>query len=661
VSDPVTFAIDGREVQADEGSFVLSAAREAGIEIPTLCDDPALEPIGACRLCMVEVGHPDWNGWSGLMTACLYPVAPGIQVSTTSPRVLAARRHVLTLQAARCPSSETIRALAEQHGVNTEGLSVDPEADNCILCGLCTRLCETYVTSAITTYGRGSAKAIGTFAGAPPAECVGCGSCALICPTDNIPAQRTSTGYEIWGRTFDTAVCAVERTRCTGCGSCEEACPFAVARVVLSADGRRVARIPREHCRGCGACVGACPSGAIDQEGYERERVASELSAAPVTVLACPRADLARQELPAQVGLVEVPCSGRATQSLLLGALTTGAEGVLVLGRHEESCRLNGAEDPARAAVERARLALAMVGDSPERLRFELPEAGPEGPLHAVSHFAAQIAGLGTRTFEEAPSEGEGLDADLALLSRISMQPELRPDGSAWLAEHDLPGAAPGGALLYPGVAPYLDVLAAPLLAPLSVPEILRSALALLAELGCGEVGLRIGGSRPPAAHHAPLFAGASAVYTLCATATEHLKALGVEALSLEQLLLERAAEPTAGATALRVAWNGSDEGRRLIEALGHNPVDLGEDPMPPSFTLSPVERRDAEEYLQRADTAGANAFLVTNPMNLARWGMITREGGWRSSRVLPVLAHQLVHLARHARPAVTQLQGSAR
>jgi ferredoxin len=216
---------------------------------------------------MVEVTHPDWRGWSGLMTSCLYPVAPGLQVETESPRVKQARKQILSLLAARCPGSEVIQTLAARHGASTEGLAPQPEADSCILCGLCTRVCETFASAAITTCSRGSTKDVAAFMTKPPEECVGCGACAQVCPTGNIPARREGGAYHIWQRVFETAVCQVSAERCLGCGACEEACPFAVARVRVRADGTRLALIPEEHCRGCGACVGACPSGAIDQRG----------------------------------------------------------------------------------------------------------------------------------------------------------------------------------------------------------------------------------------------------------------------------------------------------------------------------------------------------------------------------------------------------------
>ena len=69
--------------------------RAKGAHVPTLCNHPSLEPNGACRLCTVEVTHPDWNGWSNLVTSCVYPIKAGLQISTQSERVKDNRRTLL--------------------------------------------------------------------------------------------------------------------------------------------------------------------------------------------------------------------------------------------------------------------------------------------------------------------------------------------------------------------------------------------------------------------------------------------------------------------------------------------------------------------------------------------------------------------------------------
>lgn len=277
----VRITLDGRTVDAPAGAHLLEVARAAGVPIPTLCHHPDLPPMGACRLCLVEVTHPNWGGWSGMMAACLYPVREGLQVSSHSERVRRTRRTVLALLLARCPESPAIRALAAEHGVELGRLTPRAEPDTCILCGLCTRVCEAHATSAIATQNRGIKREVGTFFGEPPAACVGCGACAAICPTGHIPAERTAEGYRIWGRTFPTALCTVDPARCLGCGACEEVCPFHVARVVLTVDGRRRAVIPAEHCRGCGACLGQCPSAAVSQPSHSTASLFSRLAPEP--------------------------------------------------------------------------------------------------------------------------------------------------------------------------------------------------------------------------------------------------------------------------------------------------------------------------------------------------------------------------------------------
>ncbi|WP_322506913.1 2Fe-2S iron-sulfur cluster-binding protein, partial [Anaerolinea sp.] len=88
----VTLTIDGRTVEVPEGTTVLRAAEKAGIKIPTLCDHPHLQPFGGCRVCVVEV-----EGLRTLQPSCTLPVSQNMVVRTNTPKVLAARKFVLTL------------------------------------------------------------------------------------------------------------------------------------------------------------------------------------------------------------------------------------------------------------------------------------------------------------------------------------------------------------------------------------------------------------------------------------------------------------------------------------------------------------------------------------------------------------------------------------
>jgi len=88
----INMVIDGRQVQAQTGWTVLETARQNGIHIPTLCHHEAVEPSGACRLCVVEIGD---ETWSKIVISCMYPVAEGLNVKTDSPRVKNVRRWIL--------------------------------------------------------------------------------------------------------------------------------------------------------------------------------------------------------------------------------------------------------------------------------------------------------------------------------------------------------------------------------------------------------------------------------------------------------------------------------------------------------------------------------------------------------------------------------------
>jgi NADH dehydrogenase/NADH:ubiquinone oxidoreductase subunit G len=207
-----TMTINGRRVQASAGEYVLDVARRVGIHVPTLCDHPAVEPFGSCRLCMVEVTKESWRGWKGLMTACLYPAAEGLIIETDSERVRHVRQSVLDLLLARCPDSELIRRLAAEYGVERTSFEEREHPDLCILCGLCTRVCQRAATSAITTTMRGHDREVGTPWGGPPPDCIGCLACAHICPTGHITFEERGLTRSIWGREF-------ELCRCADCGA----------------------------------------------------------------------------------------------------------------------------------------------------------------------------------------------------------------------------------------------------------------------------------------------------------------------------------------------------------------------------------------------------------------------------------------------------------
>jgi len=219
-----TMQLDGRVVEFRAGQTILEVARANGVTIPTLCWHGGLDGHGGCRLCMVEIGRPEWDGRTKLVTSCEYAAEDGLVVSTDNDNVRRTRRTVLDLLLARCPETPKVRELARAHGIARTSFVPREHPDDCILCAICVRTCAAVGANAITTCGRGVAKEVGTPfsalhegdktvpAGESPeasaADCVGCLSCARMCPTGHIRFEEGPKQRRIWGRTFDVVGCS---------------------------------------------------------------------------------------------------------------------------------------------------------------------------------------------------------------------------------------------------------------------------------------------------------------------------------------------------------------------------------------------------------------------------------------------------------------------
>jgi len=150
--------MNGIKIEVDRHTTLLEAARYYGIPIPTLCHMEGLTSYGACRLCVVEIGE---GARAKLVSACTYLAEEGLKVRTASHRVVNARRMILELLLASSPQSKTIQDLAAAHDVRRQRFR--QEYEDCILCGLCVRICkEQMMSGAIGFRGRGQTRSIGT-------------------------------------------------------------------------------------------------------------------------------------------------------------------------------------------------------------------------------------------------------------------------------------------------------------------------------------------------------------------------------------------------------------------------------------------------------------------------------------------------------------------
>jgi coenzyme F420 hydrogenase subunit beta len=203
----INLKINGIDVSVDRGTTLLEAAEFLGLPVPTLCHMEGLTPYGACRLCVVEVGEaPN----SRLVTSCTYPAEEGLEVRTSSARVVRARKMIVELMLASCPQSKTIQDIAASMEVRQQRFR--QENEDCILCGRCVRMCsEQMVAGAIGFTGRGEHRAIGTPFDNTSEVCRLCGGCIYVCPACELRCTYTDPEKAICGGCANLAPPCLEK------------------------------------------------------------------------------------------------------------------------------------------------------------------------------------------------------------------------------------------------------------------------------------------------------------------------------------------------------------------------------------------------------------------------------------------------------------------
>ena len=202
----ITVKINGVELEVPKGTTVLEAAHIAGFEIPTLCYMKEINEIGACRICVTEVN--EGRGFR-LVAGCVYPCSNNMEILTSSPKVIAARKKTLELilsthdrKCLSCVRSGNceLQKLAKDYGVEDasvyDGAKNEYEVDNsaahmyrdnnkCILCRRCVAVCaKTQGIGVIGANERGFKTYIGSAfdMGLGETSCVSCGQCIAVCP-----------------------------------------------------------------------------------------------------------------------------------------------------------------------------------------------------------------------------------------------------------------------------------------------------------------------------------------------------------------------------------------------------------------------------------------------------------------------------------------------
>ena len=227
----VNLTIDGKSIQVEQGKTILEAARENGIDIPTLCFLKDINEVGDCRVCLVEI-----EGRRGFATSCIQKVEEGMVVHTNTEEVLEARKVVLDLiisnhkvDCLTCVRNGNceLQNLAKQfnmtdiefagvrneHEIDDKSPSIVRDFSKCILCRRCVATCKKIQgVGAIDTINRGFDSCVSTVENKSlnDVNCTFCGQCIQNCPTGAL-REKDSTG-EVWRKLRDPETYVIAQT-----------------------------------------------------------------------------------------------------------------------------------------------------------------------------------------------------------------------------------------------------------------------------------------------------------------------------------------------------------------------------------------------------------------------------------------------------------------
>lgn len=229
----IRLTVDGRDREVAEGTTLLGACTEAGIDTPTICWAPNLTPVNVCRVCVVEV-----EGSRALVPACSRPAEDGMVVHTDSERVRHSRRIVLEFLGSALDLSQAdgLRRWIDHYGADVDRYGADDhpvervqepvkvqdglyvrDYEKCVLCYQCVEACgdDAQHTYVIAVSGRGFDARISTEfdVALPDSACVYCGNCIGVCPTNALQFKtefdlRKAEDWRPEEQTVTTTVCS---------------------------------------------------------------------------------------------------------------------------------------------------------------------------------------------------------------------------------------------------------------------------------------------------------------------------------------------------------------------------------------------------------------------------------------------------------------------
>lgn len=234
-----SITVNGSIYEARPAENLLARLRLVGIPLPALCYHPAIKPIGSCRLCVVEIRER--ASAPALRLACSVRVREGLEITTQSAAIHNARQTALQKLLAMAPQSETLLRLAREFKLEPGRIP-----DGCIRCRLCVHVCRDVVGA----HALAMEKREGQYFVIPLADkCIGCGTCANICPTHAISITDADNFRTISIRNEVIGQHALEK--CEGCGK-----PFATPKF-LAYTHHRTEPHPdvKEHHNYCPTCA----------------------------------------------------------------------------------------------------------------------------------------------------------------------------------------------------------------------------------------------------------------------------------------------------------------------------------------------------------------------------------------------------------------------